>query len=316
MKGSAKAQTETLFRLSGINRIGQSKHEAKRVARSKGKNTWHTIGKQLGIHSYKTADAYKVIWSQCFQHAKDSFKVKYIPKLTGEHVASFLQKKIDQEIKYATFQQYAAGIEKLETALRGYAEKYKKPFKYNFSNIIKDVRKTAQKELDRKQEARAYKDPEKIIKNISNPKYRLVAKMQFSSGARISECNLITEEKLKGFKKDQITKEIKGAIFVQGKGGFKGNKYLDKKTYLEIEKIIRRDGVFDFNKGGYRKELKLACQKVGERYNGSHGLRWNFAQKRFKEAQEYGKTYEQALAITSKDLFHHRADITEHYLKV
>ena len=315
MHGSAKSQVKTLFRLSGINKIGQSKHEAKRVARSAGKNTWHTIGKELGIHSYKTADAYKDVWTQCVQHAKDNFKLHDLPKLKNEHVQKFLESKINQKIAYATFQQYAAAVEKLEVALKLYAKKYNRPFEYNFSEIIKEARKTAQKELNRKQTRRAYKSPEKIISNIKNSKHRLVAEMQLSSGARISECNNITEEKLKGLQKDQITGEIKGAIHVQGKGGFRGDKYLNPETYKKIEKIVKENGIFSFNQNKYRQNLKEASLKAGQKYQGSHGLRWNFAQRKFLEVQKHGKTYEQALSITSKALFHHRADITEHYLK-
>jgi len=187
---------------------------------------------------------------------------------------------------------------------------------YQFSSQIKDIRKLAQTNLNRKQKARAYKDPEKIIAKIENPVYRTVAEMQLESGARINECRNITEDRLFGFHRDRITDEIKGRIYVQGKGGFKGYKHMKRETYLKIERAVKKKGVFTFSRQHYRKCLKAACKRAGEDYRGSHGLRWNFAQRRFKEARSLGKPYEQALSITSRELFHHRADITEHYLKV
>jgi len=170
MKGSPQKQVETLFYISGINQIGRSKHKAKEAARDRGHKTWHDVGKQLGIHSYKTAEAYRDVWTQCFQYAKDHFKVKKLERLSGEHVKQFLQSKIDQKIAYATFQQYSSGMEKLETALRGYAEKYRKPYVYQFSSAIREVRKIAQTALNKDQDRRAYKNPETALPLIISPK--------------------------------------------------------------------------------------------------------------------------------------------------
>ena len=50
-------------------------------------------------------------------------------------------------------------------------------------------------------------------------------------------------------------------------------------------------------------------------YQGSHGLRWSYAQERHNEVQQHGYTYEQSLSIVSQELGHERADITEHYLR-
>ena len=74
--------------------------------------------------------------------------------------------------------------------------------------------------------------------------------------------------------------------------------------------------MFKVDKDAYRADLKAASEKSGQEYTGSHGLGWNFAQKRFNELQENENlTYKQALKQVSEEMGHHRADITEHYLR-
>jgi len=71
----------------------------------------------------------------------------------------------------------------------------------------------------------------------------------------------------------------------------------------------------EFDERAYRKDLQRAANLTGQKYHGSHGLRWNFAQERFHNLMENGYTYEQALAQVSKERGHERADITKHYLR-
>ena len=62
--------------------------------------------------------------------------------------------------------------------------------------------------------------------------------------------------------------------------------------------------------------LKEAAQTTNQEYQGSHGLRWNFARERFYKIQLIGGlTYDQALQQVSWEMKHERASITEHYLR-
>jgi hypothetical protein len=56
MRGSVVYQVQKVFQ--AVNAIGISKHAAKEVARAEGALTWHQVGKELGVYSYSTADAY------------------------------------------------------------------------------------------------------------------------------------------------------------------------------------------------------------------------------------------------------------------
>ena len=299
MRGSVANQVNTVF--SKIIHIGESKHVAKSEARSEGAKTWHEIGKNLDIYSYKTADAYRDVAKQAFEYIKQEFGVKDITKLQGEHVQAFLESKIEEGIKYSTFQQYAAALEKLETALSKYTGQ-----EYNFSKDIAEARAEAQAVLERTDAHRAYETPRELIRAIDRQDFKTIATAQYESGARIHELNHL---KLEQFKENSIE--------VQGKGGKIREIELSEKTYNALKSLVENspNQKLTFDTNAYRNELKQASERTNQEYQGSHGLRWNFAQERFTELQEKGLSYEQALSEVSQLLGHERPDITEHYLR-
>ena len=321
MRGSVKWQVQEIFKRSGINRIGTSKHSAKTHARSclnaDGKAaTWHNLGKKIGIYSYATADAYREVWRQVLNFAKSEFKVRDIEKLQGKHVQAYLESRIADNIAHATFLKEAAACEKLETALNGYAGRRQTLNSYAFSQNIKDARSDADTMLRRFDGSRAYAAPGRLVAAVKNPTHRLVARMQYESGARISECNYLKQENLRGILRDPVTGATKGVIHVtKAKGGLNGEKYLLPATYRKLEDKIKASGRFKFDRDRYRGSLKDAAKATGQYYNASHGLRWNFARKRFQTIQQSGYSYEKAMAVVSFELMHQRADITKHYLK-
>lgn len=321
MRGSVRWQVQEIFKKSGINQINAAKHAAKAYARSDIDAdgiaaTWHNIGKKIGIYSYATADAYRDVWRRVLNFAKSELKVKDIEILQGKHVQAYLESRIVDKIAHATFLKEAAACEKLETALNGYAERRKTGNSYAFSQNIKNARSDAHTMLWRFKGSRAYKAPERLVAAVKNPDHRLVARMQYESGARVSECNHLKKDNLRGFVKDPVTKEKKGVVYViKAKGGLNGEKYVSPATYQKLESAIQAGGRFEFNKNMYRNSLRTAAEATGQRYNGSHGLRWNFAQKRFQTVQQSGCSYEKAMVQVSFELMHQRADITLHYLK-
>ncbi|MBF0398631.1 MAG: site-specific integrase, partial [Desulfobacterales bacterium] len=178
MRGSAVYQVNTIYHASGIKCIGESKHAAKEEARENGAKTFSEIGKEIGIYSYATADAYRAVWRAALQNTKEEFQIKDIEKLTGEHIQAFLEKKIEEGVAKSTFQQYAAALEKLETALNLYAEKKETGNTYDFSKNMEIVRDEAIKEeLQKFEGSRAYKDVPALISNIRDEKHQLAAKI-------------------------------------------------------------------------------------------------------------------------------------------
>ena len=262
--------------------------------------TWHELGKSLDIYSYNTADSYRDIAKEAFTFAKENFGIKDITRIEAQYIQSYLESKIEQGVKYSTFQKYAAACEKLEMALSRFANQ-----KYDFN--LTEVRELAQNVLVRTDAHRAYSNPIKVINAIENSTYRTIAQAQLESGARVSELNHL---KISQFKENQ-------AIEVQGKGGKIRDLQLSEKTYSELKSLVlgSENQKLTFNTDSYRNELKAACEKAGETYNGTHGLRWSYAQSTFAKLQQQGKTYEESLSIVSQKMGHERSDITEHYLR-
>ena len=186
MRGSIYHQVDYLFQASGIMRIGESKHAAKELARDAGAKTWHEVGKQIGIHSYATADKYREVARCCLAFAKENFGVKNIETLEGLRVAAFLQAKIAQEASHATIQLYAAASEKLEAALSRYAGLNNTGREYNFSSDIAGTRAAAL-HLAQFEGSRAYEAPAQIVAAIQPDRYQLIAACQYQGGARIDE---------------------------------------------------------------------------------------------------------------------------------
>ena len=318
MRGSVNWQIQQVFAL--VNQIGQSKHAEKDGIRSElnttGKAaTWHNMGKNMGIYSYNTADAYRDVWRSVLDHTKTEFGIKDVERLSGEHLRAFLDSKIEQGVAHATFMQYAAACEKLETALNRYAEQMGTGLNYSFSGDIKNARLEAHKELVKFEGSRAYASPGRLIEAIANDKHNLSAAMQHDGGARVHEISLVKANQLLGMRSDSVTGEVKGFVTIQGKGGKENEVGLSHGTYERLEGYVKASGEFRIDKDAYRADLKDAAQKTGQEYTGTHGLRWSFAQERFQEVQQHGLTYEQALAQVSKEMGHERSDITEHYLK-
>ena len=314
MRGNVNFQVQQLYKT--VESIGESKHEAKAEARENGAVGAAEIAKEIGIYSYSTADAYRDVWRAVGEFAKAEYGIKDMERITGEVAVAYLNSKIEEGVARATFGQYAAAVEKMETALNRFASQNETGNTYKFG--LDDVRQVAALELgERNHEARAYADPAKLCSNIEDKQHSLAAQIQHESGGRVKEVSQIKESQLKGLQADRITGELKGKIEVDGKGGKVRELQVSPAAYATLKAAIAANGgvfkIADYK--AYVAALEKSAGKTGQDYNGSHGLRWNFAQERMQELQGHGLTYEQALQQVSHEMGHERSDITEHYLK-
>ena len=317
LRGSPKWQVQEVFK--SINALGQSKHEAKMQARETGARTWHDIGKSIGVHSINALKTYTEVAKQCLQYARENLGTSRIEQLNGNHVAEFLNSKLEQGLSKASLQNYAAALEKLEVALNQYAKKHDTGREYNFFEAIKEVREAVyQQYQDSNIQSRYIDNIREKINGIENPEHRLAAKLQAEGGARIGELgggkvkNQLTEKNLQGIKTDPKTDKEIGCISVVGKGGKVREIHVSPTTYRQLEQHIAKHGSFSVNYHAYKNSLRSA---LGTEYTGTHGLRWAYAQDRFQELQASGRSYEEALQDVSSELGHNRPDITEHYLR-
>lgn len=304
MHGSPKYQVSQVFNHSGIDMRGTSKHAAKETARETGAKTWADMGKSLGIHSHKTADAYRECWRRCFIHAREHSGLKDLTRIESHHIESYLNDAIERGVSRATYNQYAAALGKLEVALQGWANSTGAKRTFELQSGVDATRDEA-KSLAKFEGSRAYERPQEIPANISQREHQLAAKMQLEGGSRINEIGLIRVDQLRdGFQ-----------IETRGKGGKILTPQFSEATYKELVGHLRIHGEFRIDHDQYRADLKLAAAETGQQYNGSHGLRWNYAQQRMEELRIQGGSHYESLALVSKEMGHERPDITQHYLR-
>ncbi|NCC37563.1 MAG: hypothetical protein EOM24_36960, partial [Chloroflexia bacterium] len=232
---------QSLYEQSGINQIGTSKHAAKDAAREGGARTWQEMGRQMGIHSYGTADAYREVWRGVLDHAKQEHGVKDVERLTPEVVRSYLQGRIEQGVAHATFAKESAACGKLEQALNRYSEAHGRGNSYDFRGAIAEARAEA-RDLQRYEGSRAYDRPAELVAAVSNRDHQIAAAVQLESGSRIHEASLIKAEQLQGYKADPVTGDQRGVIEYQGKGGKEGEHLVSPATYQAVEQIIQERG--------------------------------------------------------------------------
>ncbi|MFA5180591.1 MAG: hypothetical protein WC405_04675 [Syntrophales bacterium] len=314
MRGGMGYQITKIFNESGIFKPGTSKHIDKAAARASGAVTWADLGRNLAIYSYNTAETYKDTWHLFGDFAKLEMGLKDIEKTDAGHIKNFLESRVDLGIAYSTYQKEAAALGKLESTLNMYSQKYDRGNIYEFRTVIRESGVEARNELISNQPRRAYQAPQKLLSAISRENHHIAASVQYEGGARIHETSLIKVDQLAGYDQDSITGERVGRIDIVGKGGKERTISVSSITYKKLLNAIERAGEFKLSKGYYRS-LRNAAEHTGQGYNGSHGLRWNYARERMDDCQQNGKSYEQALIRVSREMGHQRADITEHYLR-
>jgi len=317
VRGSIVFQVSNFFSESGINQIGTSRHDAKIEARAVGHLLSHDYNKQIGIHSYGTADKYRDIWRSCGKFCKEHYGIRDMENLTPDAVKSFLDSRAG--LSKSVQQQTCSAIEKLESALNGYADRAGTGNQYDFQAVIEQARSAA-RELPTVQQSKAFNNPEKVINQIKNPSHHLAARIQLESGLRLRELNKIQPGQLAGYHRDPITNEMTGQIRVTSvgsKGGRLRTVRISEATYQRLEEHIKAYGSLTFSKNSYSHSVSLAAGRVGEKNHGNHSFRWNYAQKRFRTVQEAdrNRTYNNAREVVARTMGHGRGDVTEHYLR-
>ena len=298
MRGNPKNQSGQIFR--AIDKIGTSRHAAKTEAKQAGIVGSHQMAQHLGIFSFATMTKYRAITTEFLQWCVDKHGIKDSAKIQPAHVQEWLQVKIASGVRYKTFATYAAALGKMNVGLNAIYKRNE-----NWSPIIDETRIQARIYLDKSIKSRGYLNPKAIIDNMDGIQ-QIVAKIQYIGGARIKALTILKKEQLLGNNTILLTNT---------KGGRRREIPLPQELYRQVEQIITRDGEFKFEYRTYLRHLEKAAFDSSQPYNGSHGLRWNFAQKTMKTIQENGLSYEEALRMVSERLGHSRMEITEHYLR-
>lgn len=318
MTGSVIGQVQYLYRVSGIRAIGESRHELKRRARAAGARTSRDIAAVCLVTGYETLDKYRQVAIMFGRWIKEEYGCRWdISATTEDNVWHFLMHYIDLGVALRTWRTYASALNKLALALTMYSLKTRSGLTYDFRSAIDSLRPVAAAELELDDETKEYVDPVGLIRNIEDVRCHVAAAVQNEGGARIREAGLIRAEQLVGTGVDDVTGRAIGKIFlpsVAAKGGRTRVINVATQTHADLSEIITREGELRIDDDSYRRILAKAAQATSQRYTGSHGLRYCFAQRRLKECLASGMGEVAAMLRVAQEMGHSRPGITLTYV--
>ena len=166
------------------------------------------------------------------------------------------------------------------------------------------MRTLGKERLDTYVEPRAYNDVSTIISNLDED-FRLLARLQAEAGARLREVTKLTEKNIP---------EPGVLRLTHTKGGRVRDVPIPEDLWTELDHRLSTAPV-DVHPKAYTRALEDAVAVSGERWHGSHGLRYTFARNKVEEMTAAGVNYDRTLAAVSRLLGRSRASITEYYLR-
>ena len=268
------------------------------------------------VSSYKSMETYRNIWNNFFNYLLEHWKIKDFEKIESEHIAAYMDYKIEYYPSKQYLEKISAALGKLEIALKLFSKNVSKLEKdYDFSirqKMLDNARDL--KQVANNYHNRAYSNPNFLILNLKDSMHKVAATMQLEGGARLEGVALIKAEQLLGTKVDSITNKEVGIVLTKEKGGKEGEVLVSLDTYTDLESYILEYNKFKINSQKYYNDIKQAAIASNETPEASHGLRWNFAKRRMFEYGKAGYSYEDCLQQVSYEMKHNRASITQHYL--
>jgi hypothetical protein len=253
--------------------IGESKTQAKSESTIKAQNGQYVSTK---AHSIKSIQNLRTFTTQYVNFVKDNYGNRVVQHINKNTIQSFLEKK-SIEVSGGSLNTYISTAAKLvdnlnkigvHTVERKDIHSIRTEFKNNNINLSKVHAN------------RAYHSTEKIIEHIqTSTPFSLSVKLQVDAGLRIDDAT--NSEKWK------INENNNTLIINQSKNGLNYTTVpLDSKLAKEVSEAIKEG--YKIDKTEYSTALKEAVQRTGQEFNGSHGLRYSFAQERYAELNEYG----------------------------
>lgn len=282
--------------MSNAKGIGTSKAETRANSSTKGENG-HKVSTQA--HSIKETQNLRSVTTQYVNFVKENFDGKVANNINQESAKAFIEAKAES-VSGGTLNTYISTMNKVSDNLN----------KDNIGSLsrsdIKEIKQEIKQEhsLKSEHENRAYNDVESIKEAMRDTTMSISSDLQAEAGLRADDA--INSSKWTINADNTIT-------ISESKGGI---EYTTKELSSETIERAReaQENSYKANYTEYREALKDAVLSTNQEYNGSHGLRYNFAQERVEELKSDGYSENEAKAQTSLELGHSRMDITSHYL--
>lgn len=293
-----------IMRRSEMNEIGSgiTRSAETRAAIEHGAAGRHEIAAVTGIHSSLTLDRYKSVWRDYISYCRAEGYGKD-PRTYGPvTVTDYMQHRIDAGCSANTLQSIGSALGKWAAACdRAYGgDRFA-----SWAKPIAEARSIGRQICPRlDQETRAFTNPWNVIAAMSDPRARLAAEIQLTTGLRSMNVTRL-----------QLNND--GSLYVRSKAGFTvPNFKIPAKISAELRELADSSGRVNLiSYKPYIAAIQAACAAVGERYSGSHSFRHNYAQSRYAELRGQGMSVDRAKLVVSEELFHHRLDIIDKYLR-
>lgn len=279
-----------------LDGIGQSKTQAKAESGLKSDRSGHAKSDKL--HSYSARDNFRSYTKQYFEHVKQEHGTLK-GNINNDTLTEYLKGRLDRgEIKESTANTYLSSLSNISIAQEHLGMKSTIDGREVAGNLADSGHNLGREYFDR-----SYERPDEIVNNMEhNSDYGLSATLQHELGLRAGDA--IDSEKWRITDDNRL--EITGS-----KGG------INYETAPMSDEL--RERVADAIESGYSVSYSNYVETMRENspdeWNGTHGLRYNYAQERYDELQDKGYTHREALEAISLEMGHSRPEITEHYLR-
>lgn len=327
---------------SVLNGIGRSKHGEKETNFAAGGRRQSDL-----IHSVKTRDAYlrnMHLFADFLQSQGESsifdFSLENLERYLSGRITHF--RKIRGS--YGSFSQETAALSKLLVGIEKFCEERNLCEVIDFEaarSVIRAQQVEANQQIINpglkyskpgmtkepwyhRMGSRCYERPEQMIAYIDNNAYYLQARIQLEGGCRAegvgAPCspvpNPFTAKNLRGLCPDPVNGEEVGSLYTTEKGGKGAFHFVSKDLYEDLFEYIEAYEKLASGYNQYLYALKKSAKKTGQYVSkrGTHGLRHNFAVRRFDECILNGYGELEAKSCVSKEMNHNRLDITDTYL--
>jgi len=279
--------------MKNANGLGESKNRARENPNSstKGQNG-HAISTKA--HSLKAMDNLRSVANQYTKFVKDTYGARVANYINTETMKEFITAKLENGATGGTINTYISTLGKVADNLNQLGvNSVSREEITAYRNELKEAGYT----LKPNHTDRSNDNPQAIVNymNETTP-YGLSADLQYAAGLRADDAINIA---------DKITINEDNTLTIHGsKNGLDyTTKELNPELIERVAEAIENGYKVDYQ--DYRETLKEATEATGQEWNGTHSLRYDYAQRE----KDNGTT----LAEISETMGHSREEITLHY---
>jgi integrase len=254
-------------------------------------------------HSVSSQQNFRTVLTQYINYVKNNYDGKVLKSVNSNTMSEFIYQK-SLEIKGSSLNSYISTMAKVSDTFNSFG--IDTTDRASITSLRQDI-KAMGVSLQKENINRSYSNPIALVEHISqHTLYGLSAKLQLYAGLRIDDATNFNKLHIN----DNNTLRV-----IRSKGGINyATKKLSQRLIEELQEAKKQN--VNIDKGEYRNALINASKETSQDYQGSHGLRYNYANFRVKELidSDSGLSLKESQLQCSLEMGHSRVEIVEHYL--